>query len=114
MTRDELVEAGSEAIKPVLLAHAQVLTRPSPVHLAQVTIDAVEPMIIAAEQEDADRRVDRMILRNAERWARLRTEVQRLHEEPYPHIFYGGEPTGWQVALNKVLILMDGDNDGQE
>lgn len=112
MTRDELVEAGAQAIltqyEPVAEPDLQLQRDVGTV------VDAVEPMIIAAEQEDADRRVDRVILRNAERWTRLRAEVQRLHEEPYPHIFYGGEPTGWQVALNKVLILMDGDNDGQK
>jgi len=43
----------------------------------------------------------------AERWAHLRAQVQKLHEEPYPHIHYGGEPTGWRVALNMVLILLD-------
>jgi hypothetical protein len=43
----------------------------------------------------------------------LRGKVQKLHEAPYPHIHYGGEPTGWRVALNAVLILLDqyGSND---
>lgn len=43
----------------------------------------------------------------------LRAKVQKLHEAPYPHIHYGGEPTGWRVALNAVLILLDqyGSND---
>lgn len=111
MTRDELVMVGMTAFKgkPIMFADSPDLTWLR-VPMERV-VDAVEPLIIDAEQADADRRVDRVILRNVERWTRLRAEVQRLHEEPYPHIFYGGEPTGWMVALNKVLTLMDGDNE---